>query len=388
MSQSTKAAVIYVRVSTDRQAKKGTSLDTQEEKCRAYAEKEGYQVIRIFREEGESAKAWRRPELLEMLEYLQKNKGKIEGLIIYKLDRLSRNSNDQHIIMYKLSQASVTLKSATENLEDDAVGRFMRTVLWGVAQFDNEIRGERTRSGQYKRFMDGYLPFPAPTGYISGKEEGTDRLLPVSHPEYGSLITWAAERRGAGVNYKAIAQGLKKRGFRTRQGNAASEQTVYKILHNSFYYGIMRSSKFGENVKGKHKPLISYDLWLQMRIVDGEVANPTPQRQRFNKNFPLVLRCPECEMRLSGRFPRGKMGVRYPYYHHYNKGCKFARSFNREVTHHNFLSFLNDLKPAQEHLNLFRKIVLEVAKQKSKTRQEEIQRFASKEKDLEKGKQQ
>src|SRR3990172_10182806 len=109
-------AVIYIRVSTDKQAEQGVSLDVQEQRCRQYAKEKGWTVERVFPDEGESAKAANRPRLMEMLNHIAKHKGKINNLIVYKVDRLSRNSDDQYAIMYKLSQAKVTLTSATEEV--------------------------------------------------------------------------------------------------------------------------------------------------------------------------------------------------------------------------------------------------------------------------------
>ena len=178
-----KTTAIYMRVSTNKQAEKGTSLETQERICREYAKKHGFKVIKVVREEGESAKAWQRPALLKMLQWFQKNKNNVDVLIVYKLDRLSRNTDDQHAIMYKLHQADVELRSATENIDDTTIGKFMRTILWAVVEMDNSIRAERTRDGQVARFHQGYWPFAPPSGYVSGKDPETSRSLPVPHPE-------------------------------------------------------------------------------------------------------------------------------------------------------------------------------------------------------------
>lgn len=372
---TTKKAVCYVRVSTSEQASEGTSLDTQTDKCRAYAEKEGLAIVRVFREEGESAKVWQRPRLLDMLKFLQDNRGKVHVLIVYKLDRLSRNTDDQHAVMYKLSQAEVELRSATENFDGSAAGKFMRTVLWGVAQFDNEVRAERTRDGMLRRFREGYWPYNPPSGYTTGKDPHTGKPVPQPHRVFGPLVRRAAEMRAEGYPYPRIARWLRQQGFKTSLGKSPSAQSMWRILKNPFNYGTMRA--FGEQVQGRHQPLYSYDLYLRIRVVDGERAVPNSQRSKHNPDFPLLhtLRCTECGMPLHGSSPRGKLGKRYPYYHHHNPQCALARSYRREEVHGAFLGMLDNLKPHPTHLKLFRAVVLDVAKTKATEQKKEAERF-------------
>jgi site-specific DNA recombinase len=368
-------AVIYIRVSTERQAKKGTSLETQVERCTAYAKKKEFRIVRTFKEEGESAKVADRPELLKMLSYLQSNKDSVDALIVYKLDRLSRNTDDQHKIMYKLSQVQVELHSATENIDASATGKFMRTVLWGVAELDNAIRSERVRDGMYARFKEGYWPFACPSGYVRYTNPENEKPELRIHPEYGPMITWAAEQRINGRDYAWIAAQLKKRGFKTSYGKYPTKQSVHRILQNPTYYGLSRA--FGEDVMGKHEPLIPYETFLQMRVIDGDFGHLQKRRNKQHPDFPLVhtVKCTGCGMEIKGSYSRGHLGVRYPYYHHYNKYCPLARTRKRTTMHDSFVAYLNKLKPTPKHLELFRAVALDVAKKKSEQQAEEQRRF-------------
>ena len=97
-----KRAIIYLRVSTEEQVD-NFSLDTQEEICRREAEKRGYEVVDMFREEGRSAKTiLGRPVLISLLEYCRKNKNKIHAVFVYRLDRISRQTADYLAIRKKL----------------------------------------------------------------------------------------------------------------------------------------------------------------------------------------------------------------------------------------------------------------------------------------------
>lgn len=104
------AVVAYIRVSTDEQVN-GTSLDSQRKACVDYANSKGYDlpVDNIFREEGKSAKVMGRTELLRMLEFCQKNKGRITHCIVWKVDRLARNLEYHTAIRAALAKLGIAL---------------------------------------------------------------------------------------------------------------------------------------------------------------------------------------------------------------------------------------------------------------------------------------
>ena len=158
-------AVAYVRVSTDDQVH-GTSLDSQVKNCREHAARLGFQLPKenIFREEGVSAKLINRPELARLLTYCAKNKGKVGVCIVFKVDRLARNSEYHHIIKAQLLKTGVKLVSVTEPIDDSPMGNLMDSMLAAFAQFDNDIRLARTTGGMKARTEQGGWPHDAPYG--------------------------------------------------------------------------------------------------------------------------------------------------------------------------------------------------------------------------------
>jgi DNA invertase Pin-like site-specific DNA recombinase len=107
-----KKAVIYLRVSTEEQVD-NFSLGSQEEICRKEAEKRGYEIVEVFREEGRSAKTIvGRPVLIGLLEYCRKNKGKIQAVFAYRLDRISRQTADYLAIRKKLLENNINIISS------------------------------------------------------------------------------------------------------------------------------------------------------------------------------------------------------------------------------------------------------------------------------------
>ena len=125
------SGIIYTRVSTKEQAEKRLSLENQERECKAFARKQNVLIpdAHIFSDRGESAKFADRPELQRMLKFVQANKGKIDTLYIWKIDRLSRKLGDYYGIKVALAKYDVKIVSVTEPIEDDPVGRFLEAKI-------------------------------------------------------------------------------------------------------------------------------------------------------------------------------------------------------------------------------------------------------------------
>ena len=119
-------AIIYCRVSTQEQAETGFSLEAQEETCSNYAKNKGYAVLKTFVERGESAKTLNRTELKNLIQYAKINHEKIDTLIIYKIDRLSRNQRDTANFLYDFRYIfNIRIESVTENIDDSPVGQYL-----------------------------------------------------------------------------------------------------------------------------------------------------------------------------------------------------------------------------------------------------------------------
>ena len=158
-----KNAIIYCRVSTSEQVE-GTSLDFQEKLCREHAIKLGFNVLKVFVEEGESAKTADRTQLKAMMEYSVKNykEKEIKLLVIYKIDRLARMTEDYLAIKGYFNRLGIKIDSTTENIEDSPTGRLVENMIANIAQFDNEVRAERCRNGLVEAFRAGRYALKAP----------------------------------------------------------------------------------------------------------------------------------------------------------------------------------------------------------------------------------
>ena len=176
--ETQKTSIIYIRVSTTEQAELGYSLKTQEETCLDYAKRNDYQVLRVFIEKGESAKTTNRTELKKLLNYINVKSNEINFLIVFKLDRLTRNLLDYANLINLLSKYGITLKSATESISNTPEGMLMQNIIASFAQYDNDQRSQRTRSGMVQAVKEGRWVWKAPLGYRFITKEGKSYLIP------------------------------------------------------------------------------------------------------------------------------------------------------------------------------------------------------------------
>src|SRR5258707_52373 len=120
----------------------------------------------VFREEGRSAKTIKdRPALIQLLEYCRRHKRGVDAIIVYRLDRISRQTADYLAIRKKMADCEITIISATEPTGDTPTEKFVETLLAGFAQMDNDVRSERTKNGLRARFLAGLHNATAPMGY-------------------------------------------------------------------------------------------------------------------------------------------------------------------------------------------------------------------------------
>jgi DNA invertase Pin-like site-specific DNA recombinase len=154
----------YVRVSTDKQADQGVSLDAQADKIRAMAVVQGAEVVEIIVDSGESAKSLKRPGMAKLLALV--DAGKVQAVIIAKLDRLTRSVKDLCELLERFERRGVALVSVAESLDTgSAVGRLVLNIMAAVSQWEREAIGERTRDALKHKSANGERVGNAAYGY-------------------------------------------------------------------------------------------------------------------------------------------------------------------------------------------------------------------------------
>ena len=364
-------AVSYCRVSTDEQAREGYSLQAQEQICRAYSERQGYEVAEVFIERGQSAKTTNRPELQRLLSYCSKNQQIINALVVYKLDRLSRNMVDHTNLMVFFSKLGIDVKSATEHIDQTSVGKLTKNMIASFAQFENDVKSERTKSGMLQALKEGRWVWPAPVGYrFERRADKKAYLVKSSEAEYVQEI-FGLFGKGTYKQIDVIAL-INKRGFRRR----LSKQSLNQILRNSLYAGLIKHPWLDQHVKGIHESLISEEMFLRIQaILDGRRPTATA-KQRNHPDFPLrnFAKCPLCNQNLTGSWSTSRAKKRYAYYHCHTKGCTY-KAVRKQEMERVFYAKLEQLKPSEAVLELFTAIVVDVWQEKHAERIKEQKRL-------------
>jgi len=235
-------AAIYIRVSTEDQAKHGISLSAQEEALQNYAKALGYEISKIYKDEGRSAKNIKgRPEMRQLLDDAQNKK--FQAIFIYKLDRFSRSLKDLIETIEKLKDWGIDFVSLQDKIETtSASGKLMFHIISAFAEFERNVTGERTKFSLDKRAREGYHVTRAPFGYKLEEK----KLVPKEDSYQVQEVFQDFLNKNISLTKLA-----KKYGF--------SVNGLKKILTNQTYLGKVKFDK--QTYTGVHQSLISSTLF-------------------------------------------------------------------------------------------------------------------------------
>ncbi|MDD5435209.1 MAG: recombinase family protein [Nitrospira sp.] len=314
---------IYTRVSTEDQAREGYSLEVQEEYLREYAKREKWHIYRMYKDDGISGYTKDRPELKRLLADAKDRK--FELILVYKIDRFSRNLMDLLNLVDELSTYEVGFKSATEFFDTtNSAGKMMFQQLGSFAEFERNRIKERVFPGMIKGAKNGNWQGArfAPYGYHYNKEK---KLLEII-PEEAEIVKTIYTMYLTGNTTSEITAYLYRRGYRTRTGIRFHSKLVYDILKNKVYTGKLIWNRrhyskkektqggYGKGyrylpgqatdvveVQGRHAPILSEDDFnrTQLRLAN----NRRPSHSIFNKHEHLlsgIIRCGICGSRYLG----------------------------------------------------------------------------------------
>lgn len=221
----------YIRVSTDKQAEHGISLEAQRAKLEAYAALYDLELVVIEVDAGESASSLERPGLQRALKMLRANKA--DALLVVKLDRLTRSVRDlADLVERYFASGKRALLSVGEQIDTrTAAGRGVLNILGSVGQMERELIGERTAAAMaHLRTTGQRYSGRAPYGYRFVGAPGLDsQRLEIDEEERANL-TVARELRAAGLSYAAVAATLTERGIMARCGKPWGKRALAGAL--------------------------------------------------------------------------------------------------------------------------------------------------------------
>lgn len=213
----------YTRVSTQKQADEGGSLDVQRDKIELYCELHDHDLVEVYEDAGQSAKDMDRPALQEALDAVES--GEAEAIVVHKLDRLTRCTEDLCRLMKRFKQKGVDFKSVQESLDTSTpAGRMVVKILGVVSEFDRETIAQRTSEALTEKSRNGE--------YVGGKPafgyDVVDGEL-VEDPDEQEVLQAMLEYREAGLSLRKTAQRLADRGMYNRNGNKFGPKSISNI---------------------------------------------------------------------------------------------------------------------------------------------------------------
>jgi DNA invertase Pin-like site-specific DNA recombinase len=355
----------------------GTSLESQQAACSEYTKSKNIDILKVFIEQGESAKFADRTQLLELIEFCRKNKGSVDALLVWKVDRFARNVADHFSVKSTLAKLGVRIISVTEPIDNNPEGNLMETILAGFAEFDNSVRAMRTVQGMRRRIQDGIFPWRPPLGYkssVSGTEKKNAPDLP-DEPSF-SLVRRAFQEFATGAYTKAeIGRLMSRWGLVTVRGKALAPQSLDELFNNPFYMGTLVDPWSGEEHPGKHTPVVTRAEFTRVQQVISARRRAVPHRKE-REEFPLrgIVRCEACRHQLTAAFSRGRSNS-YPYYLCSQKQCaRRGKSVPAAKVHDEFTSFLDEIAPRPELIDEIAERVIKIAEEDKQSRSHQQRR--------------
>jgi DNA invertase Pin-like site-specific DNA recombinase len=367
-----KQCVIYCRVSTKEQVEEGNSLTTQERLCKEYAAKHGFIVASLYVEQGESAKTADRTQLQKLIRFCTIKKNRINAVIVYKIDRLSRNTDDYSQIRIMFKRYGIEIKSVSEHFEDTPAGRFMENIIANVAQFDNDVRAERCIGGMKEAVKEGRYVWMAPFGYSNVRVNGKATIAPnESASVIQTLFKMIAESK---KSLEAIRVEMGTKGLVKKNGETISKSSFYRLIRLELYCGEIR--KFGARYEGTFEPVISKELFYHVQNIISD--KPVRIVTKRTEDFPLRRFLQHSSGKaVTGCWSKGK-NKKYPYY------MVHGNSFNirKEVLEKVFIEWLDTYKLDIRCFQPLTEMIRDELKNIEKTRKEKQSANQAKEKQL------
>jgi site-specific DNA recombinase len=237
-------AAIYARVSTTRQVERDLSLPDQIAQCRAYCERQGWEVAEVFCEPGASALDDERAVFQEMIYKATRPDRPFDFVVVHSLSRFSRDSLHSELYVRKLRKAGVELVSITQTVSSDPSGEMFRKLLNVFDEHQSRENAKHVHRAMCENARQGFWngshpPFGYRTEIAERRGSKDKKVLVVDDEEarvVREIFALAEGREGRPLGVKAIACRLTERGL-TRRGVRFSTGSVYDVLSSSTYYG-------------------------------------------------------------------------------------------------------------------------------------------------------
>lgn len=293
----------YIRVSTERQVE-GYSIEGQITQIEQYCQFNGYELVDIYADRDISGKSMNRPELQRMLN--DAKNGKLDCVMVYKTNRLARNTSDLLTIVEELHRQNVEFFSLSERMEvKNSTGKLMLQILASFSEFERNTILENIYNRQHQRALEGYYQGNLPLGYNNIPDNKKELMI---NQHEANIVKYIFESYAKGHGYRKIANALNHKGYVTKKGNPFSISAITYILSNPFYIGKIQFAKYkdwnekrrkGLNdnpviAEGKHAPIISQELWDKVQSRKKQVSQKPQVHGKGTNLLTSLIFCEKC----------------------------------------------------------------------------------------------
>lgn len=310
-----KKAIIYARYSSDSQTEQ--SIEGQLRVCREYAQNNDILIVDTYIDRAMTGTNDMRPDFQRMLKDSAKRQWEI--VLVYKLDRFSRDKYEMTIHKHTLKENGVKLISAMENIPDSPEGIILESLLEGMNQYYSAELAQKINRGLKESWMKGQTTGGKPVfGY-----DVVDKKCIVNEYESG-IILEAFTKYAQGYKANAIVEIFKEKGYRRKNGMPIGEKYLYSLFHDIRYTGIVEHQ--GELYDNIFPRIISDELWNKVNAINEEnKLAPSRKKEIFDYILSGKLLCGDCKHRMGGESGTSHTGAIHYYYVCLSKRRKRAK---------------------------------------------------------------
>ncbi len=360
MKDEKKKCGLYMRVSTEDQAREGFSLPEQKERLESFCKFKGYEIIDYYQDAGISAKTGNhRPEFERLKDDIKAKR--INTIVALKLDRITRSIYDWENLMTFLDENDAYLDCVNDEINTtSANGKMISRLLMSVSQNEIERTSERTKVGLAGAIKCGHIPHIAPLGY---KHE--DKKLVIDYATK-DVIVRIFDLYYNGYSYQKISNLFNEEKVLGKDN--WRDSTIQTILENEIYKGDFIHGKRTKNptyYEDVVEPIISKEMWADCQVQ--KKKNSRSYQRTLTYLYLQKLKCPKCNRILGGKATTKKNGKTYFYY--YCNDCKIQVKEN--VINEYFEQFIDELTEYDSVVNQF---FLPMIKQKFDEPKEQLEK--------------
>ena len=360
MNEDKKKCGLYMRVSTEDQAKEGFSLPEQKERLESFCKFKGYEIVEYYQDAGLSAKTGNHRPEFERLKNDIKSK-KINTIVALKLDRITRSIYDWENLMTFLDENDAYLDCVNDEINTTtANGKMISRLLMSVSQNEIERTSERTKIGMAGAIKSGHIPHQAPLGY---KHENKKLVIDYSTKD---IVIRIFDLYYNGLSYKKISNLFNEEKVLGRDN--WRDTTITTILENEIYKGDFvhgKRTKYPTYYENVVEPIISKEMWAECQVQ--KKKNSKSYKRTLTYLYLQKLKCPKCNRILGGKATTNRKGNAYFYY--YCHDCKIQ--FKENLINDYFNQFIDELVKYDSVVNQF---FLPMIKQKFDEPKEQLEK--------------